>query len=686
MALQQEFQCSRCRMILPSHELRDECPSALRRHWGRYDYRPNTWDVQREWSCCLEEREDAPGCRRDAHDVIAPVQGLKIQNSVQDVAQSLLKSPALNTSHSSTRDQSISPFPTTNEQEQDRRRTDLDATTEKDNLHRQNLQTETVKFGDKVCSVARRPFLYVPMYLPRESTEETTKYCSIDDPLERGPLPTEYDNSERQTDTNGTTPFVTHDKNQSIDSWEEHVDCDEERGSYSQDLNLNVSAAKEDALEQANFREKDESEQSTAAASFSSESWSQNRGGHTDHHLQKDQGSDVDQQAIARSRVVDLYQEWLGKLRLESPPSSSPLTTTKSPPRRLKNIRKDRSSQSADNLSKARSPSSLPRQQPHRLAECRSLFSSAVDLTSCLRSNEQGEQSKYFSRTNNRSDQQREKHMIPLETDHASHDKTLLRSGENGHDGFDQVQKGRKMSDLTGMRRWIRPTYTSLFPTSESRLNSVSAPNSDKSQNCRKKSTSPFASSTPVGYSASEIEQRRTTPFPSVRPGTVEKAFDNQPSSSQVSWTTLRRMTGSQNTPQKPPGSVRVLGIPCLAVPLVSVPEQRQNTRPWSSTSTLPPNPSRPSWLIIPIRQRQNRQNLPPAQSANNRQGVSLSQASSNVPEGLQKVGVCLGQSPAQNLGILTFVVDIRQCLRLFMFRDRALAQIDDRKESQQEN
>ncbi|XP_019641876.1 PREDICTED: uncharacterized protein LOC109483328 [Branchiostoma belcheri] len=496
MALQQEFQCSRCRMTLPSHELRDECPSAVRRHWGRYDYRPNTWDVQREWSCCLEEREDAPGCRRDAHDVIAPVQGLKIQTSVQDVAQSLLKSrpsPILNTSTSSTPDQSISPFPTTKEQQQGRRSTDLD---EKDNLLRQNLQTETVRNGDKVLvrSVARKPFLYVPMYLPEEITEETTKFCSRDDPLERGPMPTEFDNSERLTDTNATTSFVTHSKNQGTDSCEKHTDCDEERGSFSQNFKYGSAA-----LEKANLGEKDESEQSTAAASFSSESRSQNRGAHTDNLPQKDQVS-ADQQA--RSRVVDLYQEWLDKLRLESPPSSSPLTATKSPPRRLKNIRKDRRSQSDDNLStrsKARSHSSLPRQQPHRLAECRSLFSSAVDLTSCLRSSEQGEKSVDKWLANSRSSQQsgREEHMIQFETERTSHAKTMLMSGEN-----DGVDRGQKMSDLTGMRRWIRPTYTSLFPTSNSRLSSVSAPKSDKSQNCRKKSTLPLASSTPFGYSA----------------------------------------------------------------------------------------------------------------------------------------------------------------------------------------
>ncbi|CAH1273832.1 Hypp5206 [Branchiostoma lanceolatum] len=155
MASQQEFQCTRCHKILRSHEIRDECPSAPRRHWGQYNYSLDTWAIQREWSCCLEEREDSPGCRRDAHDVIATAKSLEIQNSVQDSPLPLLESPVLDTSHSlnrTTRDQNVSTFLATKEQvdqEHDRNRTELNAITVEDNLKRQNVQRQTAENRDK---------------------------------------------------------------------------------------------------------------------------------------------------------------------------------------------------------------------------------------------------------------------------------------------------------------------------------------------------------------------------------------------------------------------------------------------------------------------------------------------------------------------------------------------------------
>ncbi|XP_066293029.1 uncharacterized protein [Branchiostoma lanceolatum] len=638
MASQQEFRCTRCHKILRSHEIRDECPSAPRRHWGQHNYSLDTWAIQREWSCCLEEREDSPGCRRDAHDVIATAKSLEIQNSVQDPPLTLFESPVLDTSHSlnrtTTRDQNVSTFIATNEQvdqEQDRNsRTELNAITEEDNLKRQNVQRQTAENRDKVGPVARRAFVYVPMYLPKEDTKETstsnTKYIPTDSPLEREH--TECNNYERQKGTNRTTPSVTQGKNQCADSSKKHEDGNEDKGLHSRNL-THESARKEDAFEQANFKQRDESE-STVGACFSSES-----GAQINMHADGQKGNVSEQQA--RSRVVDLYQEWLDKLRLESPPSSPPLP--KSPTRKLKNIRKDRRFQSDDSLSaqnKARSHQSLPWQQPHRLAESRSIFSSAVDLTSCLRSSEQGKQN-VKCLANIRSTQQsgHEKHMIPLETKCASHVQKPLENGEN--DGAD---KRRNMSDLTGMRRWIRPTYTSLFPTADLRLNSAAALNCDKSANCRTKSAPTCAVAPPCGDTVSDSEHRRTNPSPNVRHGDMERTFNNPTPNCRVSWTTLRRMTGSQNTSPLT-GSVRVLGIPCLAVPLVSAPKQQQNTRPWTPSSTLPSSPSRPSWLIIPIRQRQNLQTPPPRESTNPRQHVpkvSPSQTSSNVPKGLQKV------------------------------------------------
>eukprot|EP00058_Branchiostoma_floridae_P020594 XP_002606084.1 hypothetical protein BRAFLDRAFT_87994 [Branchiostoma floridae] len=513
MASQQEFLCSRCHEILRTHEIRNECHSGLRQHWGQYDYSRDTWDIQREWSCCLEEQEDAPGCRRQAHDVMPTVQGLKIQTSVHDLPSSLVKSPVLDTSYySKSEDQSVPTFKAEEQvdQEQDHHSyPELDPTREEENLERRNLQTETN--GERVGSVARRPFVYVPMYLPKETVKDTSTSTSedysIDSPLEVEPLLEESNNCEPQTDANGTMTYISRVRTQDANSSQKQEDYDEETGPPSQKF-THVSAVKGDGLENATFRKRGELESEPRVATFSSSERGVQNGIHS--YGQKDHISDQQ----GRSRVVDLYQEWLDKLELESPAASSTPLPKSPASRKLKNIQKDRRFQSDDNLSAqnvARSHLSLPRQQPHRLTECRSLFSSAMDLTLCLRSPDQDRKNVKCS-ANIRSAQQseREKHMIPLETDRTSYVKKPLGNGEN-----DGVEKRQKMSDLTGMKRWIRPTYTSLFPSSsDSRFNSAAALPSDKSKNCKKKLT--HAGAPPCGHSKSVGEQRGVNPPPYV--------------------------------------------------------------------------------------------------------------------------------------------------------------------------